>query len=303
MSTPLVVAQGRATLTLSHSRAQTILTCGKKYQFRYVERIRAARLKEALVFGDVVHKAIAEWLVLRALGLDDDILHIFSRMWSRIRPQEVEWKTYDHNQLGEIGRVLLQKFESLWEQLRYQVLIDRNGNPVVERELSVPIGPATRYLAIIDVVALDVQGNVHVIDFKTPSSPSPEGFAGLSHQLLGQQLVVEKNAQEVLGIDKIRSVGFIELVKRKVSTRANAAGPQVLFCSAPRRSQDDIADFIREMQYVALDIQRQRFARRPMDSYNSPCGSMCEYFGLCTKNDMTGLTRSESFNNQRRSLP
>jgi hypothetical protein len=319
MNAPLVMAQGRNMLTLSHSRAQTIISCGRKYQFRYVERIRPARSRELLVFGRMIHNAIAEWLVLRTLGVDDDILSIFSRIWAKVQLQEVEWKTFDHNQLAEIGAVLLRKFESLWEQLRYRVLVDRCGNPVVEREYYAPISPTTRYMAIIDVVAVDPQGDVHIIDFKTPSKTSPEGFVGLSHQLLGQQLVIEADALEELGIDKIRSIGFIELVKRKISvpkprtstrprkvsasTRVRAVGPQVLFDSTPRRSQDDIADFVREMQYVALDIQRQRFARRPMDAHNSPCGSMCEYTGLCTKGDMTGLTRGESFTHRRKSLP
>src|SRR5205814_3992058 len=91
---------------LSHSRVNRYLTCPEQYRLYYVERLRPRIESAGLVFGALIHVAIAD---LFRTG-EDPVEH-FKRDWQNVKDVELRYKQRESwENFDAKGGKLLQKF-------------------------------------------------------------------------------------------------------------------------------------------------------------------------------------------------
>jgi hypothetical protein len=167
-------------------------------------------------------------------------------------------------------------------------MFDTNNQPIVQRKLRVRLPNNVVYTAILDLMVLNPEHEVTLLDVKTPATDCSEVFVRNSGQLTGQQLVVEAH-KELLGIERVEKLGFLNAVKRPKPKRKHAEGPIVVEPTlVPARLEDEIQAYIQSQLWVADDIRRERFGKRSLNSYDSPCG-MCDMRLLCSTKDPSGI--------------
>src|SRR3989475_6042663 len=94
------------TMHLSHSRINRYLTCPEQYRLYYVEKLRPRIESASLVFGVVIHAAIAD---LFRTG-EDPVEH-FRRDWQNLKDVELRYKKRESwEDFNTKGTKLLQKF-------------------------------------------------------------------------------------------------------------------------------------------------------------------------------------------------
>lgn len=301
MSTPLGMQQPligtRSGITMSHSRKQSMITCGQKYKLSYIDRLETDARSANLGFGGAIHSAIAAYLTAQAFGATIDPKEVFDREWGEFTSGNVSYSSvWDEDKLTATGHRSLEVFMDDWATRGWTPVMDTNGLPVIERQLEVKLHNGVKYLVIIDAVVRDQQGKVIVLDFKTPAAASPLGFSGLSDQLMGAQVATEAH-KDVLGIDKVDGLVFYEILKKAMPKTSRGEGPKVhVETPSLPRSQDDINDWINELGFIVSDIQQKRFAKRPMDSFCTPC-TLCDYQLYCAnEKSMVGLRKKPDRN-------
>lgn len=280
MQQPLIGT--RSGITMSHSRKQCMTTCGQKYKLAYIDRLETDARSANLGFGGAIHTAIAAYLTAQAFGAIIDPKEVFDREWGEFTTGDVSYSSvWDEEKLTATGHRSLEVFLEDWALRGWTPVMDINGLPVIERQLEVRLHNGVKYLVIIDAIVRDQQGKVIVLDFKTPAAASPVGFSGLSDQLMGAQVAAEAH-KDVLGIEQVDGLVFYELLKKSIPKTARGEGPKA-HVETPTlpRSQDDINDWISELGFLVSDIQQKRFAKRPMDSFNTPC-QLCDFLKKCT---------------------
>lgn len=279
----------KSPITLSHSKKSVMQTCGRLYKLKYVDRLERAVKTANLGFGDAIHQGASAVLTAQSFGLDADPIPVFDGAWGEFVAQPVEYSSiWSEEKFAQTGRILLAKFLEDWRARGWTPVVDPDGNPIIEREFKVLLPGNITYIAIIDAVVKTPDGKILILDFKTPGSAAMEGFASLADQLLGYQVVIEAHKQ-LLGIERVDGLLFYELVKRPPSKSGRGEGPTIhVEEPVPPRSAIDIAEWVQELQCVADDIRRKRFSKRPMDSWNTPCG-LCDFSKLCISQSMEGL--------------
>jgi len=256
-------------------------TCGRLYKLKYVDRLERKVKTANLGFGDAVHQAASALLTAQSFSLDLDPVPVFERAWTEFVSQPVEYSSiWSEEKFAESGRILIKKFVEDWRTRGWTPVVDRDGNPVIEREFKVRLPGEITYIAIIDAVVRTADGKVLVLDFKTPGNASMEGFASLADQLLGYQVVVDAH-KDLLGVEGVDGLVFYELIKRPPPKTGRGEGPVIhVEEPVPARSELDITEWVMELQFVADDIRRRRFSKRPMAAWNSPC-SLCDFQKKC----------------------
>lgn len=191
--------------------------------------------------------------------------------------------------LRETGLRLAELFPSQWQATGLAPLVDEQG-PIVERRFRVEIEPGLVLTGQPDVVAMDEEGGVIPLDVKTSAQPYEEEFLIASEQLTDYQILVEGNGEQLgLAEDGIDSVGFFEGIKRKVPKTSRGKGPEFLQpLIGPKRSAERVAERKQKLIWMAEDMRRGRYPKRPRMAYNSPCG-LCEFRNYCLKGDKSGL--------------
>src|SRR3989454_11224890 len=170
---------------LSPPRINRYLTCPEQYRLYYVEKLRPRIESAGLVFGVVIHAAIAD---LFRTG-EDPVEH-FVRDWQNLKEVELHYKKRESwDDFNAKGEKLLAKF--LAEEapkIRQAFSIERKF------ELRVTALDAP-FVGIIDLVG-QVDDRLTVIDFKTAGSDYEDHEAALSDQLTAYALA-EPEAQQV----------------------------------------------------------------------------------------------------------
>jgi hypothetical protein len=259
-----------------------MLTCGRKYRYVYVDRLQSEVTSYSLPFGTSAHNALAQYVTAHALGVYLDPRDSFIRAWEQETKRPISYSSiWSEEGCRNTGLRLMDQFEAKWTELGWKAALDKDGLPLVERELHVLLPGGVEYVAIIDAIVETPDGRVLVVDFKTPGDAAMPSFASVSDQLLGYQVAVNAH-RESLGLSRdVDGLVFFELVKRPIPKTKSGTGPHIVLTDpAPPRSRKDIDEWIRECQFVARDIRDQRFSRRPMDSWNSPC-DLCDVLNLC----------------------
>jgi len=276
---------------LSHSSSTMMEKCAAAYAYRYRDRLQSQAESMNLGFGKAFDQAVSGFLVGDVYGHDVDAVSVFTQTYAEWTSQCVveistRWKGQDA--IIETGQLLVTRFVEWWRDSGFSVMLDPEGKPIIQRELRVRLPRNVIYTAILDLMVMTPEGQVAVVDVKTPSADCPEGFPITSGQLTGQQLVVEAHAGE-LGIDRVEKLGFLNAIKRPVPTTKRGEGPTI----APvhlvdARTPEQVEEYIQSRLWVADDIRRKRFAKRSLDAYNTPC-TLCEFRQLCTTGSREGL--------------
>ena len=157
---------------LSFSRINRYLHCPEQYRLYYVENFRPRLAPASLVFGQIVHQALA-----RLFRGEGDPIQLFLTQWNQAGDFDLSYGQRESwEKLNASGQVLLDRF------LGHEV--NRIGNiKAVERTFELRITMLDLPLVgIIDLVA-DVDGKRTVVDFKTSSSAYQDHEVNLSDQL------------------------------------------------------------------------------------------------------------------------
>src|SRR3989454_1481117 len=234
------------TAHLSYSRINRYLTCPEQYRLYYVERLRPRIESAGLVFGALIHVAIAD---LFRTG-EDPVEH-FKRDWQNLKDVELRYKQRESwENFDAKGGKLLQKF--LTEEapkIRQARGIERKF------ELHVTVLDAP-FIGIIDLVG-QVEDRLTVIDFKTAGSDYEDHEAALSDQLTAYALAEPEADQVALCV----------LVKTKE--------PRIEWHFA-KRGADTLAEYLEKVRLVSEDIAAGRFYKRP----GKHCG-YCDFLPVC----------------------
>lgn len=281
--------QQHAPLYLSHSTDSLYMSCPKAYYFRKVLRLSAVTESMNLIFGKAYHEAIHGYLLAELGGnsfaIEDAFVQHYMSMASDVM---VSYSSiWDQDSAIATGRLLLTRFVEWWKASGYSVVFDKNGEPILERELRLILPDGIVYNLVIDAALMTPEFHVHITDWKSPAQVSMDGFACLSEQLKGYQVAVEAFHDE-LGI-RIDGLAFIEGLKRKVPKTNRGEGPVIAPPQVVRPwPKDELASWVENRKFIADDIRRERFPRRPGAAFNTPCAS-CEYVNICTTGSREGL--------------
>ena len=230
---------------LSYSRINRYLHCPEQYRLHYVENFRPRHPPASLVFGQIVHQALAGLFQRK-----EDPVKAFLALWEQGKDanlgygQKESWEKFQAS-----GQALLEKF--LGEEL------SRIGNVrAAEKSFELRITSLDLpFVGVIDLVA-DLDGKRTVVDFKTANAAYQEHEAILSDQLTAYQLAEPEVEQTALCV----------LVKTKV--------PKIEWHLATR-SGEDLAEFLVKADYVGREIAAGRFYKRPESGAGTATTCQC----------------------------
>ena len=218
---------------LSYSRINRYLTCPEQYRLYYIDRLRPRVDSASLVFGTVIHVAIAD---LFRSG-EDPVSH-FHRDWENLKQVQLRFNKHesweDFNTKG--GKLLKQFLEVEAPKIRKTFGVERK----FELRATALHRP---FIGSIDLVA-QVENRITVVDFKTATSDYEEHEAVLSDQLTAYSLA-EPAAEQV---------AFCILVKTKE--------PRIEWHFA-KRGVGDLAEYVDKVRLVSEDIAAGKFYKRP----------------------------------------
>lgn len=264
--------------------------CPYAMYLQYIAKIKPQVASANLVFGTIVHEAIAKYLAAMMAGVNFDPEKHFRFKWKEAcETQAINYNaSFGPSDLEATGARLCALFPEAWGQSGLVPLVDDEG-PVLERKFEVEILPGVVLFGTPDVVAMDSNtGEIVVPDFKTPASPAPEEFFLVADQLTAYQILVEAH-KDKLGIDQVDRLGYMELLKKKIPKTSRGTGPEVLPpATGPRRPEKAVQAFIKKVDWFTQDIRAGRFPKRARMAYNTPC-TLCDYKGLCLHGETEGL--------------
>ncbi len=231
---------------LSHSRINRYLLCPEQYRFYYIENLRLKFPSASLVFGQVVHQALAD-----LFNTKSDPIDFFLRTWGELKDVKLTYgKKQTWEKLQASGQGLLQKF--LKEEFC------RIGQVrAVEKKFELNItGFDLPFIGIIDLIA-EIDRKNTVADFKTAASDYEDHEADMSDQLTAYQLAEPETEQVALWV----------LIKTKE--------PKIE-CYPSNRSPERLVEYISKVGYLAKEIKAGQFYKRS----GKHC-SWCDYLPLC----------------------
>ena len=224
---------------LSFSSINRYLTCPEQYRLYYVDKLRPRIESAAMVFGALVHVALADFFRGGANPVDT-----FLREWENLKSVELRYtKRESWDDLQEKGAKLLQRF--LVEELPKIQQVHS-----VEKKFDLTITSVELpFVGIVDLIAT-VDGQTTIVDFKTAASDYEDHEVILSDQLTAYWLA-DPQAQKV---------ALCVFVKTKE--------PRIEWHFA-KRSADDLAAYLAKVRLVFGDIAAGKFYKRS--------GRQCRY--------------------------
>ena len=237
---------------LSHSRVNRYLTCPAQYRFYYLENLRPKVQGSGLVFGAVMHIALADLFKNGA-----DPVTSFLSQWEEVNGVELRYKERESwGTLNEKGKKLTEQFLAKeLPKLRAVREVEKRFDLVIA---SLPLP----FVGIMDLVA-EVNGGIAVIDFKTAASAYDDHEVTLSDQLTAYSLA-EPDATKV---------AFCVFVKTKE--------PRIEWHFA-KRSANERAEYVEKVRLVSKDIAAGKFYKRP----GKHC-AYCDFLPLCMGDQKT----------------
>ncbi len=234
---------------LSHSRIQRFLHCPEQYRLYYLEGLRPRYPSASLVFGQVVHQALAH-----LFQTGGDAAAFFEEGWNGTQELELTYSQRDSwEKMRDAGVPLVEKF--LAEEL------PRIGEVVASEtpfRLDVT-GLDLPFVGIIDLVG-EVDGQRTLVDFKTSGSSYGEHEVVLSDQLTAYQLAEPEARQVALWV----------LVRTKE--------PKIEWHPSTR-TPEDLLLYLAKARLMAREVTAEHFYRRP----GMWCG-WCDFLPICSGN-------------------
>lgn len=282
-----------STLYIRPSQALSMDECGFAMYLKYILQVKQDITPANLPFGTAVHEACTGYILAEAAGDSSfDPEKTFNDCWEEaINTEPMDFSSlWGPEDLRNTGLRLVELFPAKWKETGLTPLIDEVG-PVVERRFEVEIEPGLILTGQPDVVAMDDEGGVIPLDIKTTASPYDEIFLLASDQLTDYQILVEGNGEQLgLGDEGINAVGFFEGIKRKIPKTGRGKGPEFInpaICQ--KRSDERISERKQKLSWMADDMRKGRYTKKPRMAFNTPCG-MCEFADFCLKGDRSGLS-------------
>ncbi|MHB8524359.1 MAG: RecB family exonuclease [Limisphaerales bacterium] len=234
---------------LSHSQVSKWLNCGEQYRLYYVERLRAAVPSATLVFGQVVHQALAHLFQKKG-----DPVQYFRDTWKVLKEIKLQYNERDSwEKLNASGQGLLGKFV-------FDELPKISGVSAVEQPFTLNLRTLDLpFVGVIDLKA-NLKGKSTVVDFKTSGSAYGGHEAAMADQLTAYSLAEPGIAQLALCV----------LVKTK--------DPKIEW-HLTSRTAERLTDYIGRAGYVAQEIALKHFPKRP----GTWC-AWCDYLPVCLGN-------------------
>lgn len=288
------------TLTVRPSHLLKHDDCPRAYYYQYVLGILPRIMSINLPFGTSVHDASTEFLKFQALGQAYDPVAAFEKDFEdRLNSTAIEIPSgRSEEDYLRMGKLLVERFPPAWEKTGLSVLIDPNGEPVIERTLRARIAPGIILSGTPDIFTINEDGDVGVPDIKTPAQVSSPIFSEASEQLTSYEILAENPTnREALGIDQIDQLGFLEGIKKLVPKSNKGEGPtwQPIHWSESR-SDEAKQEVIRKAVDLKRNHERGYFPKRPRMAYNTPC-DMCDFREFCHKGNPEGLMFPETTTN------
>ena len=176
----------------SYSRLSTLDTCPRSYEFRYVGKIPEAFTSVESFVGRTVHETLG-WLYAErersAVPSEDRAVERFDEYWERgFSPQVKVIRREDSFEARQdIGRAMIRRYHGeVYGAETLRVL-------GIERRLDIDLEGGRRYRGIVDLLAEDDSGELHVIDFKTTARPPAVHGDGQTLQIRSYALAVLRN--------------------------------------------------------------------------------------------------------------
>ena len=231
---------------LSYSQINRYLTCPEQYRLYYVEQLRPKIESASLVFGGLIHVALADFF--REGVIPEDT---FLREWENLKNLELRYnKRTSWEDLREKGKKLLERF--LAEELPK---IQKVHGIEKKFELAVTT-MRLPFIGIVDLIAT-VDGLTTIVDFKTAASDYEEHEVALSDQLTAYWLA-DPTADRV---------AYCVLAKTKE--------PMIQWHFA-KRDAGRLAEYLAKVRIVSEDIATGKFYKRP----GKHCG-YCDFLPVC----------------------
>lgn len=247
---PILSPKGRKPTPLphlSHSRVNKYLLCPEQYRLHYLENLRPKAPSAALVFGKILHSALASFFGEQASAID-----CFLKGWQEMKDAQL---TYGYRSswesLNERGMALLERFLQMPEPRLGPILEVEKSFQVRVTSLHVP------FTGIIDLVA-GMKGQKTVVDFKTSSRSYGQHEAVMSDQLTAYQLAQPDAQQSALCV-------FVKTKDPRVEWHIT------------RRSGQHLMEYLAKVSLVAAEITASHFYKRPGEWCQR-----CDFLPVCT---------------------
>lgn len=217
---------------LSYSRINKYLTCPEQYRLYYIEGLRPKRGSASLVFGTVMHAALAEYFRHGA-----DPLETFRKEWDPIQGFDLRYSQRETWEgLKEKGTKLLELFVTNEAPKFGRVFTVEQKSQIGLSNLDVP------FVTVTDLIA-ELEGIWSLIEFKTAASDYDEADVELSDQLTAYKLIHPE----------LEQVAICVFVKTKE--------PEIKWHKTTR-SPDQIVEYAEKAGIVAGQIQQGVFYKR-----------------------------------------
>jgi RecB family exonuclease len=232
---------------LSYSRINRYLTCPEQYRLHYIEKLRPRIESAGLVFGALVHVALAD---LFRKGTDP--VATFLNEWQNLKEVELDYgRKESWESLKDKGEKLLQKFVKE-EALKIRKVLG------VEKKFEIAVTSLGQpFIGIVDLIS-EVNGQTTIVDFKTANADYEEHTVALSDQLTAY----------FLGEPEAKRVALCVLVKTKE--------PRIEWHFA-KRDSDHLMEYLAKVRLVSEDdVTRGKFYKRA----GKWC-SYCDFLPVC----------------------
>jgi putative RecB family exonuclease len=235
---------------LSYSQINRYLTCPEQYRLYYLEKLRPKFESASLVFGSVMHLALAEYFRKK-----EDLVATFEREWNAVQefplryPQRDSWES-----LREKGTKLLQTFQAEEVQRFGEIFAVEQVHRIGLSNVDVP------FVSIIDLVAI-LEGKRSLIEFKTAAADYEDYEIALHDQLTAYKL----------SQPDVEQIAVCVFVKTKE--------PRIRWHFTDR-TEHAAVQFLQKAAIVAGEIGRGHFYKRP----GKWC-RQCDFVSVCTGNE------------------
>lgn len=280
----------RQIVYLSPSGIAAFENCPRSYMLERIMKVRTQLTSCSIGFGSATGRAWELYLLGLLRGQSVDPVAVFREEWRQFTARHAVryTKGATAQSLDEVGARLMEQVPDAWRKSGFTLLLDVNGEPMLERKLKVDIGNGVILVTKLDLMVLDEDGETVLLDNKATASESSIEFTLMSDQLTAYNLALKSHASR-LGIEAPRRVGYWEMLRKAIPKSNRGEGPVIrppLIVN--HRSDRQIAQFVAKTHKIADLIRARRFEMTPRMSYNSPCSS-CSLVSLCARRETEGL--------------
>jgi putative RecB family exonuclease len=225
-------SQAEAAPHLSYSSLQKYLTCPEQYRLHYVMKLRPKFESAGLVFGSVMHLALADYFRRKA-----DLIGTFLQDWDGLKSVPLRFSRRESwEKLRDIGQKLLAKFASEEARKIGRVFSVEASHTLGVSNLSLP------FVGVTDLVA-EMDGKRTLIDFKTAATDFDDSEVALLDQVTAYTMAEPE----------IEQIAICVLVKTKE--------PQIRWHKTSR-TPAQLVEYLAKAEVVASQIERQVFYKR-----------------------------------------